>query len=86
VRTDFPPILTALEVRTDFPPALTALDGEDRHSAGPHRLGHALRRHFVPRLTDQICIAVAPPLVVLLTLGNVIDCTVLFGSTGTVVA
>ena len=42
--------------------------------------------YVVPRLTDQMCIEVAPPLVVLLTSGNVIDLTVLFGSTGTVVA
>jgi hypothetical protein len=33
-----------------------------------------------------MCIAVAPPLVVLLTFGNVIDLTVLLESTGTVVA
>jgi hypothetical protein len=33
-----------------------------------------------------MCIAVAPSLVVSLTFGNVIDCTVLLGSTGTVVA
>jgi hypothetical protein len=33
-----------------------------------------------------MCIDVAPPLVVLLTSGNVIDLTVLLGSTGTVVA
>ena len=42
--------------------------------------------YVVPTLTDQMCIEVAPPLVVLLTSGNVIDLTVLFGSTGTVVA
>ncbi len=42
--------------------------------------------YVVPRATAQTCIAVAPPLVVLLTLGNVTDWTVLLGSTGTVVA
>jgi hypothetical protein len=42
--------------------------------------------YFVPSATAQMCIAVAPPLVVLLTFGNVIDSTVLLGSTGTVVA